>query len=207
MIFLAKRRDIVEVMNEVLEGISKGLPITRIMMYSSVNYAYMKKVVLLLSDRGLIKVEKDPEEMRFHYYLTTKGIYLRNLLNSLNGLLVYSYGNANDASWDPEYDAKYIEEKSRIVVKELSTKKKRSHIEIYFAILSSITNKPRTISSIANHCYINLEQATKYLKELLELDMVVEVSDLNKKKYQVTGKGMRFLDTYLRIYELVRGLD
>ncbi|MEM4851007.1 MAG: winged helix-turn-helix domain-containing protein [Desulfurococcaceae archaeon] len=90
MIFLAKRRDIVEVMNEVLEGISKGLPITRIMMYSSVNYAYMKKVVLLLSDRGLIKVEKDPEEMRFHYYLTTKGIYLRNLLNSLNGLLVYN---------------------------------------------------------------------------------------------------------------------
>lgn len=207
MIFAARRRDIIEVMNEVLEGISKGLSITRILMYSNVNYLYMKKILLILLNRGLVKVEKDREEPRSQYCLTAKGIHLKNLLNSLNSLFVYSNGNASKTSWNYEYDAEYIVEKSRIVVKELITKKRRSRIEIYFTILSSVTNKPRTITSIANSCYLNSQQVTKYLKELLELNMIVEIANLNKKKYRITSKGLRFLDTYLKVYEFISGLD
>ncbi|MEM0368469.1 MAG: winged helix-turn-helix domain-containing protein [Desulfurococcaceae archaeon] len=207
MASLAKRRDIIEVVDTILEGVTKGFSITRIMMYSSTNHVYVKKIFVLLTNRGFVEIKRDPEKTRYYYSLTTKGIYLQDLLKNLRCLLLCNNTKNTTVHSYSGHNVEEIEEKSRIVLHKLDSKKKRSHLDIYFTILSLTINKPRTISSIANGCYLNLEQATRYLEELLKLGMLVKINDFGKEKYQITSKGLRFLDIYLKICELICEFD
>lgn len=207
MVSSAKRRDMIELVDTILEGVAKGFSITRIMMYSSTNNVYVRKIFILLTNRGFVEIKRDPEKTRYYYKLTIKGIYLQNLLKNLRCLLLHnSAKNINGNSYS-SLNVEEIKEKSDVVVHKLSSKKKRSRLEIYFTILSLINNKPRTVSSVANGCYLNLEQATRYLEELLRLGMLVKINDSSKEKYQITSKGLQFLDIYLKICELICEFD
>lgn len=207
MVYLAKRRDILEILREILDGLTKGFSPTRIMMHSNTNYTYVKKVFSFLSKKELIKVDKNPEEVKTRYYLTNRGLYLWKLLEGFQYLL-YSHSGVGSAEEDPEIDEKYLEEKAYVAAREIINKKRRNRSEIYFTILSSVLSMPRSLSSISNACFLNPEQTKKYIKELLELNMITEIdTNRNRKEYRVTARGLQFLYLYLKIRELVQELD
>lgn len=175
------------------------------MMHCRVNQTYMMRVVRALNSKDIIRAaERSPERARLNYYLTQKGAHLKALLGNLNSIVAYP--NIGHPAWEPKLDIKQLEERSHVISKRLITKKKRSYMEIYFAICSSIVSRPRTLSSIANACYLNFEQAGKYLSQLVSLNMVVELNSGGRKIYKITGKGALFIDTYSKVYELVYDL-
>lgn len=204
MIYLHKRRDMLEVIRDILEGVSKGLTPTRIMMYSNSNYIYVKKIISNLYEEGLIKISRNPKESRSYIQLTPRGLYLHKLLIDFQ---YYLYSNGGEFVEENAIDGKLLEEKALPTVNEILSKKRRGRIEIYFVILVSVMNTARSLSSIANMCFLNTEQAKKYIEELVDLNMLKEVDSDVKKKYFITHRGLQFVYLYLKIHELIYGLN
>lgn len=204
MIYLSKRRDFLEVLKDILEAISRGFAPTRVMMYSNTNYAYIKSTLLHLSEKGFVTKASSEGDVRIRYHLTYRGLQLLKLLSDLQGL---SLGTDRGVE-DPEYDEKQLEEEARPIVYGLVNKKRRNRSEIYFTILYSAMVLPRSISSIANSCYLNPEQSRRYIEELVDLGMLTEVTNgSGKVKYRTTARGLQYMYLFLKIRELVGELN
>lgn len=204
MVYLSKRRDFLEVLKDILEAVSKGFAPTRVMMYSNTNYAYTKSTLLHLSERGFVAKVSNEEDARTRYHLTYRGSHLLKLLGDLQGL---SLGTDRGVE-DPDYDEKQLEEAASPIIHGLINKKRRSHSEIYFAILYSAMMLPRSTSSIANSCYLNPEQSRRYIEELIDLGMLAEVANgSGKVKYRTTARGLQYMYLFLKIHELVGELN
>lgn len=201
MNYLSKQRDQIEVINDVLNGITRGFSITRVTMSLGLNHLHMKRIITLLVNRGFVKSEIRPESMRHCYYVTKDGIDLQDTMRRLRHLLMH--GDNNDSNYSSKYDLKRIGEDSQEITLDLIAKKKRSYMEIIFVILSNILDEPRTLSYIANKSYLNQKQAKFYINKLAELEMLTEINKDDKKKYYITQKGIVFLGTYIGIYNLI----
>lgn len=205
MAYPLKQRDRIELVMNILNGISRSLPITRIMMSSNTNYAYMKRIISNLHDGEIIKVDKDYGNRKVRYYLTEKGAYLHKLLHGFTHFLsIDSNSGATESIEFLEEDKNQLKDKLNEVVGKILCKKRRTRIEIYVTVISSVLDTPRTLSSIANKCFLNTKQAKQYIDELLDLNMLEEISvNNNRRKYSITPRGLQFLEMYLRIHELL----
>jgi predicted transcriptional regulator len=81
--------------------------------------------------------------------------------------------------------------------------RKRDRLEIIKDILETIRNKRNNIkpTHIMYKANLSHKMLTEYLDELIEKKMVNELIDEDKKKYEITNKGLN----YLKDYNMIRG--
>ncbi|MEM4717458.1 MAG: winged helix-turn-helix domain-containing protein [Desulfurococcaceae archaeon] len=201
MYYLAKQRDQIEIIIDILNGITRELSITRVMMSTGLNYLYIKRILTLLINQGFIISENDTNKAKHHYYVTINGFFLLNMLRKLKYLLV---DKDNSITGDESrHDLKYISKRAKEISLDLIIKKRRSYLEIFFIILSNVIDEPRTLSSIANNSYLNLKQAKSYVNKLIDIGMIERISQGNKEKYRITRKGIALLSIYIEIYNMI----
>jgi predicted transcriptional regulator len=81
--------------------------------------------------------------------------------------------------------------------------RKRDRLEIIKDILETIRNKRNNIkpTHIMYKANLSHKMLIEYLDELIEKKMVNEIFEKNKKKYEITDKGLN----YLKDYNMIRG--
>lgn len=203
MAYLSRRRDELEVIRSILEAASNELSLTRTAMHSGSNYKHVWRIILVLQEKGLIKVKRASKKK--HIVLTQKGQVLCKLLDGLQYCL-YSLESCN--SNNPEFSDRDLAERAFSIVEYILAKKRRSRMEIYYIILVSLLDSTRTVSSIANKCYLNVEQARQYIEELKCSNLVEEFeSTTSRKMYSITSRGLQLINLYIKIYDLIYGAE
>lgn len=81
--------------------------------------------------------------------------------------------------------------------------RKRDRLEIIKDILDTVRNKRGNIkpTHIMYKANLSHKMLTEYMDELLEKKMVQEILIKDKKKYEITDKGL----SYLKDYNMIRG--
>ena len=78
-------------------------------------------------------------------------------------------------------------------------KRKRERLEMIFDILNIIRNHQNSIkpTPLLRHSNLSSQSFTEYLNELLEKDLIKEITDENERKFlTLTDKGFKYLDKY-----------
>lgn len=198
---LSRKRDELDYIREAVEAVIRGYSITRATMYMNTNYVSMKKVMNKLIDKGIVEPSEHVSAKRQGLRLTEKGIHLRELLINLQYEL---YTNGGTSLGEELIRPEELEERARQALAIINSKKRRSRVDIFFTILYHCSNAPKTLWTIANSCFLNIEKAREYVEELLEVNMLSVVNESDQQvKYKTTEKGLRFMTIYLKIFELI----
>jgi predicted transcriptional regulator len=79
---------------------------------------------------------------------------------------------------------------------------KRGRLEIIYEILS-ICQKPAQKTRVLYSCNLSYEQLSRYMKYLITKDLLSIIEVEQKKLYQVTEKGRRFLERYESLSNII----
>lgn len=203
--FKNRRRDLVELMSDVLKGISKDLSTTRTMMHTRTNWAYVKRIISILVNKGLVEIKQGQHSgIRIKYSLTSKGVKLMELLSRIERI---KEEHSLDNPHGQEIDIDELREEALSLARTVSIKKRRERTDIVFLIVCSLIDGPRTESSIARFAHVNTDQAYSYIDELLASGMIEKMHVDNKTKYSITSKGIEFIYLYVEIYKILYSHD
>lgn len=89
-------------------------------------------------------------------------------------------------------------------------KRRRDRLEILFDILNIIKNHHNSIKPTPLLRYSNLSSISfpDYLNELLEKDLILEITDDNGRKFlTLTDRGFRYLDKYRLILGFIEEFE
>ena len=89
-------------------------------------------------------------------------------------------------------------------------KRKRERLEMIFDILNIIRNHQNSIkpTPLLRQSNLSSQSFTEYLNELLEKDLVKEISDDNERKsLTLTDKGFKYLDKYKLILGFIEEFE
>lgn len=78
----------------------------------------------------------------------------------------------------------------------------RSKYEIQQAVLKAADGDGVGITAVMNGAKLSHEQATRYLGDLMALDMVASLLVGKDRRYKVTAKGKGFLKSFERLQKL-----
>lgn len=197
----AYRRDFIGIVNDVLRGISRDLSTTRTMMSCRVNIVYMRKIISMMVERGII--EKDHQASRsnrIRYRPTERGLRLLDLLAGIERIqATHDHSHPSNQI----IDIHLIKDEALSVARIISLKKRRERVEIMYLIMSTLIDGPKTRASIASSCCLNAEQIASYIEEMLSYGMIQEITAECKTKYSLTKKGEEFISLFLDIYRLL----
>lgn len=195
------RRDFISIVNDVLRGISRDLSTTRTMMSCRINVIYMKRVISMMIERGLIEINNQASRStRVRYRPTERGLKLMDLLAGIERIQA---SNGHSHSNDHTLDVRLIRNEALDIARVISLKKRRERVEIMYLIMSTLIDGPKTRVSIASSCCLNAEQVSTYIDELLSYGMIQEIITECKTKYSLTKKGEEFISLFLNIYRLL----
>lgn len=198
---IATRRDFIGIVNDVLRGISGDLSMTRTMMSCRINIVYMRKVISMMIERGLIeKDQQASKSTRVRYRPTEKGLRLLDLLNGIERIQATSEDSCSN---ERVIDIHPARDEALKLARNISFKKRRERVEIMFLILCTLIDGPKTRASIASSCCLNAEQTATYIEEMLSYGIVQEIIIERKTKYSLTKKGEKFILLFLNVYRLL----
>jgi predicted transcriptional regulator len=89
-------------------------------------------------------------------------------------------------------------------------KRKRDRLEMIFDILNIIRNHQNSIkpTPLLRHSNLSSQSFTEYLNELLEKDLIKEITDENERKFlTLTDKGFKYLDKYKLILGFIEEFE
>lgn len=89
-------------------------------------------------------------------------------------------------------------------------KRKRDRLEMIFDILDIIRNHQNSIkpTPLLRHSNLSSQSFTEYLNELLEKDLIKEITDENERKFlTLTDKGFKYLDKYKLILGFIEEFE
>lgn len=195
----SKKREELDYILEVIEAVLRGYSLSRIAMYMNTNYVSVKKITKKLVDRGFLESREEPGCKRQVLSVTDKGLQLRRLLSELQYKLYTNGGSAVSQ----QIDLEEVKEKGQRAKEIILSKKRRTRVEIYFLILYHCADAPRSISSIANACFLNIEKAKEYISELQSANMISSITVDGHLRYKTTERGLQYLTIFLKIFELV----
>jgi len=89
-------------------------------------------------------------------------------------------------------------------------KRKRERLEMIFDILNIIRNHQNSIkpTPLLRQSNLSSQSFTEYLTELLEKDLIKEISVENERKFlTLTDKGFKYLDKYKLILGFIEEFE
>ncbi|MCX9084324.1 MAG: winged helix-turn-helix transcriptional regulator [Candidatus Methanoperedens sp.] len=89
-------------------------------------------------------------------------------------------------------------------------KRKRERLEMIFDILTIIRNHQNSIkpTPLLRQSNLSSQSFTEYLNELLEKDLVKEITDENERKFlTLTDKGFKYLEKYKLILGFIEEFE
>ena len=89
-------------------------------------------------------------------------------------------------------------------------KRKRERLEMIFDILNIIRNHQNSIkpTPLLRQSNLSSQSFTEYLTELLEKDLIKEITDENERKFlTLTDKGFKYLDKYKLILGFIEEFE
>ena len=89
-------------------------------------------------------------------------------------------------------------------------KRKRERLEMIFDILTIIRNHQNSIkpTPLLRQSNLSSQSFTEYLNELLEKDLIKEITDENERKFlSLTDKGFKYLDKYKLILGFIEEFE
>jgi predicted transcriptional regulator len=89
-------------------------------------------------------------------------------------------------------------------------KRKRERLEMIFDILTIIRNHQNSIkpTPLLRQSNLSSQSFTDYLNELLEKDLIKEITDENERKFlTLTDKGFKYLDKYKLILGFIEEFE
>jgi predicted transcriptional regulator len=89
-------------------------------------------------------------------------------------------------------------------------KRKRDRLEMIFDILNIIRNNQNSIkpTPLLRQSNLSSQSFTEYLNELLEKDLIKEITDENERKFlTLTDKGFKYLDKYKLILGFIEEFE
>jgi predicted transcriptional regulator len=89
-------------------------------------------------------------------------------------------------------------------------KRKRERLEMIFDILNIIRNNQNSIkpTPLLRQSNLSSQSFTEYLNELLEKDLIKEITDENERKFlTLTDKGFKYLDKYKLILGFIEEFE
>ncbi|MCZ7401965.1 MAG: winged helix-turn-helix transcriptional regulator [Candidatus Methanoperedens sp.] len=89
-------------------------------------------------------------------------------------------------------------------------KRKRDRLEMIYDILNIIRNHQNSIkpTPLLRHSNLSSQSFTEYLNELLEKDLIKEITDENERKFlTLTDKGFKYLEKYKLILGFIEEFE
>ena len=89
-------------------------------------------------------------------------------------------------------------------------KRKRERLEMIFDILNIIRTHQNSIkpTPLLRQSNLSSQSFTEYLNELLEKDLIKEITDENERKFlTLTDKGFKYLDKYKLILGFIEEFE
>jgi predicted transcriptional regulator len=90
--------------------------------------------------------------------------------------------------------------------KDSDTQKRRDRLQIIAQILE-ISKDGALKTQIMYRANLSFAQLNEYLHFLLDLKLLQEIKDNGKTVFKVTGKGVKYLQNYYKIRELLEKTD
>lgn len=85
-----------------------------------------------------------------------------------------------------------------------ATKEKRSKLDILTKILEAVVEGKTRKTHIMYSARLNFYQTQRFLNFLLEVNLVKEMKTDGRRMYEITEKGLIFLNSYKKVQELIK---
>ena len=84
--------------------------------------------------------------------------------------------------------------------------KKRERLDVIYDILHAVGNSKLGPTRLLYASNLSPEMFKNYINELSDSDLIIEITEKNKKKYSLTEKGFLFIEQYKSFRRFVDNL-